>query len=238
MKKGYFPKQHGAWAMLILPFLSGMFAAQPIWMHALLFVGWVLVYLFSYPLLQWVRTKKGQIYRNPVLLYALLLTPVAVLLLSLAPVLLKWIPFFIPLFLVNCYFALRNKERAFMNDLAAVIQFCLITFVAYDLGNGDNWLLAAELFGLNVLYFTGTIFFVKTIIREKNNPKYYWLSIGYHLVSLIFSVIFMPKGMWIPFGILFIRAIWSPRTKISIKRCGMLEIVYSALVICTVLVVY
>jgi hypothetical protein len=34
------------------------------------------------------------------------------------------------------------------------------------------------------------------------------------------------------------RAVWSPRTKLSVKRSGMLEIAYSALIFCSVLWLY
>ncbi|WP_435920930.1 YwiC-like family protein [Paenibacillus sp. DYY-L-2] len=238
MKKGYLPKQHGAWAMLLIPFLSGMFAAQPKWIHALLFAGWLLVYLFSFPLLQLIRTKKKQLYAKPVFFYAALLIPVAAGLLIWEPGLFVWLPLFIPLFIVNCWFAKRNRERAFLNDLAAVIQFCFMVFVAYDIGGGSDRMLAAELFVLNVLYFTGTIFFVKTIIREKNNPRFYRLSIVYHVLLLAISAALFPLAVLIPFGVLLIRAVFTPRTKITVKRCGILEIVYSALVFSTILIVY
>lgn len=238
MKKGYLPKQHGAWAMLLIPFLSGMFAGQPKWTHALLFAGWLLVYLFSFPMLQLIRTKKKQIYAKPVQFYAALLAPVAAGLLISEPGLVAWIPLFIPLFLVNCWFARRNRERAFLNDLAAVIQFCFMVFVAYDIGGGNDWLLATELFGLNVLYFTGTIFFVKTIIREKNNPRFYQLSIGYHVLLMVISAALFPLAVLIPFAVLLIRAVFTPRTNITVKRCGILEIVYSALVFSTILFLY
>ncbi|MDN4071100.1 YwiC-like family protein [Paenibacillus vini] len=238
MKKGYIPNQHGAWAMLLIPFLFGMFAAKPNWVHGLLFLGWLLVYLFSFPFLQWIRTQKWQVYGKPMLLYGGLLIPVAVGLLLARPELWKWIPWFIPLFIVNCYYAKKKRERAFLNDLAAVIQFSLIVFVAYHVGGGDNWTLATELFGLSILYFTGTIFYVKTIIREKNNVAFYRFSIGYHVVSMAIALILFPPGILIPLFLLLLRAIWFPRTKITVKRSGMLEIAFSLIMAITALSVF
>jgi hypothetical protein len=72
------PNQHGAWVMLLIPFLFGMFAANPVWLHTLLFLGWLLVYLFSYPFLKWIRTGKFQLYGRPMLLYGSLLIPTGV----------------------------------------------------------------------------------------------------------------------------------------------------------------
>jgi len=238
MKKGYIPGQHGAWAMLIIPFLFGMFAARPVPLHALLFFGWVLVYLFSYPLLQWIRTKKRRIYGKPLIIYGSLLLPTGAALFALRPSLIWMALMFIPLFLVNGYYARRNRERSLVNDLAAVLQFSLMVFVAYQVGGGSDWKLAAELFGFSVLYFTGTVFYVKTMIREKHNVKYYWFSVGYHLALLAAAAVWYPPGLLVPLAVLLIRAILSPRTKLSVKHSGMLEIAYSVLVACTVLIVY
>jgi hypothetical protein len=238
MKKGYIPNQHGAWAMLLIPFLFGMFAAKPVWLHVLLFLGWLLAYLFSYAFLQWLRTKKTTIYRRPMQVYGSLLIPIGFLLLVLDPALARLVSFFIPLFLVNCYYARRNQERALLNDLAAVVQFSLMVFVAYQAGGGTDWRLAAELFGFSILYFTGTVFYVKTMIREKHNAMYYRFSVMYHLALLVAGALWFPPGLLVPLTVLAVRAVWSPHTKLSVKQTGILEIAYSVLIAGTVLVVY
>ncbi|KIL41686.1 hypothetical protein SD70_06150 [Gordoniibacillus kamchatkensis] len=238
MKKRYVPGQHGAWAMLLIPFLFGMFAAKPVPLHALLFVCWLLVYLFSYPLLQWIRTGKRQVYGKPMLVYGSLLVPTGAVLLVLHPVLIKFALLFVPLFLVNSYYARCNRERSLVNDTAAVVQFSLIVFVAYQAGGGSDWRLAAELFGFSVLYFMGTVFHVKTMIREKHNAIYYRFSVGYHLAMLAAAAIWFPPALLAPLAVLLVRAIWSPRTKLTVKQSGMLEIAYSVLIACSVLFVY
>jgi hypothetical protein len=238
MRKGYVPNQHGAWAMLLIPFLFGMFAAKPVWLHALLFLGWLLVYLFSFPFLQWLRTGKTRIYGRPMLLYGGLLIPTGIALFACKPSLAWMAPLFIPLFLVNCYYARRNQERSLINDIAAVVQFSLMVFVAYQVGGGTNWWLAAELFGFSVLYFSGTVFYVKTMIREKHNVKFYWFSVGYHLALLAAAALWYPPGLLVPLAVLLVRAIWSPHSKLTVKQSGILEIAYSVMIACTVLVIY
>ncbi|EZP78790.1 hypothetical protein H839_02941 [Parageobacillus genomosp. 1] len=47
-KKWIVPKQHGAWAMLIVPFLLGAYAGGFTWLHVPLFVGWFFLYLATY----------------------------------------------------------------------------------------------------------------------------------------------------------------------------------------------
>jgi len=238
MKQGYIPNQHGAWAMLVIPFLLGMFAADAKLLHLLLFAGWLLVYLFTFPLLQGIRTRKWRIYGKPLLFYGCLLLPVGAGLLLLHPALLRMLPWFIPLFLVNCYYAKRNKERSLVNDLAAVIQFSLAVFVAYEVGGGSDLRLAAELFALSAIYFTGTIFYVKTIIRERNNKRYYWYSVSYHLAACAVGAIWFPPLLLLALAILLARAAWAPHTGITAKKSGMLEIGYSILVTCTALTAY
>jgi len=225
--EGYLPGQHGAWAMLIIPFVLGMAAAGPAWIHLPLFAAWLLIYLFSYPFLQAVKTRKWKVYAKPMQLYGDLLLPFAALTAILEPRLIRWVPLFIPLFAVNALFARMKKERAFVNDLAAVVQFSLATFVAYDAGGETDWRLAAELFALSVLYFTGTVFYVKTIIRERGIPWFYACSIVYHILLLMTALFWFPRLMLAPFAVLLVRAVVSPRLRLSVKVTGILEIVYS-----------
>jgi hypothetical protein len=162
LRNVYIPKQHGAWAMLILPLLFGVIASAPAWRHALLFAAWLLAYLFAHAALQWIRTKRRAAWLGPIRLYGGLLLPAGAALLVLEPELIPLLPAAVPLVLVNLYYAKRNRERAFLNDLAAVVLFSLMTFAAFRVGDGTDPALAFELFALSVLYFTGTIFYVKT----------------------------------------------------------------------------
>lgn len=238
MKQGYIPNQHGAWAMLVVPFLLGMFAAEAKLLHILLFAGWLLVYLFTFPFLQGIRTRKWKVYGKPLLFYGCLLLPVGASLLLLHPGLLRMVPWFIPLFVVNVYYAKINRERTLVNDLAAIIQFSLMVFVSFEVGGGTDMRLAAELFALSAIYFIGTIFYVKTIIRERNNKRYYWYSVGYHVAACAVGAIWFPPLLMVPLAALLLRSIWAPRTGITAKKSGMFEIGYSLLVTCTALTAY
>lgn len=235
--RDYIPKQHGAWAMLAIPFLFGMMAAGPDWIHGLLFAGWLLAYLMTYPLLQWVKTGHRR-YIRPIVVYGSALLPIAAGLLIWWPGLARYALAFLPLFAVNCYFARIHRERSLVNDLAAVTMFSLMVFVTYDAGRGREWMLAVELFLLCVLYFTGTVFFVKTVIREKNNPVYYWISIGYHLAFFAAVAVFFPLPLLLPAAILLARSVREPMMKLSVKKIGILEIVYSVIIACFTTILY
>lgn len=238
MRSVYIPRQHGAWAMLILPLLFGVIASGPVWQHALLFLAWLLAYLFADAGLQWIRTHRRASYLGPLRLYGGLLLPVGAALLILEPELLLFLPLLVPLMLVNVYYARRNRERAFMNDLAAVVTFSLMTFAAFRVGDGTDLRLASELFALSLLYFTGTIFYVKTMIREKNNPAFYRYSVAYHGAFLAVAVLMYPSAVIAAAALLLIRAVVSPRLKLTIKTIGMLEIAGAVLMLVSVLAAY
>lgn len=234
----YIPNQHGAWAMLVLPFLVGMLAARSGSIHILLFVCWLLAYLFSYPVLQWIRTGKPERYRKPAQLYGALLIPAAGTLLLLRPGLLWYGLVLAPFLLINIFFARRNRERAFWNDMAAIAQFCTIVFPAYALGGGEDWSFAAWLALVCLLYFAGTVFYVKTVIRERRNPTYYAASITYHAVLLVLAVVLKPGYLILPLAILLLRAIICPKTGMSVKQTGIMEIGMSVMVLITVCLVW
>ncbi|MNC40516.1 hypothetical protein D3C75_892310 [compost metagenome] len=112
-----------------------------------------------------------------------------------------------------------------------------MVFPVFYIGGGTDWGMAAELFLLALLYFVGTALYVKTIIREKNNPRYYYASVIYHGVFLLSGVVVFPS-LTVPLMILLARAAGFPRTKISAKRTGMLEIGFSVMLYISVWVLY
>lgn len=238
MHSKYIPNQHGAWAMLIMPFLFGTFAADARPLHALLFVCWLIIYLFTFPLLQLIRTRKSKLFLRPIQIYGGLLVIAGVPLIILKPALLFVGLAYVPLFLVNVFYAKSNNERSFVNDLVAVVQFCSMVYVTYWIGGGSDWSLASDLFFICLLYFIGAVFYVKTMIREKKNKVFYILSVGYHAISLIAFGILFPMMLMIPMLILLARAVIYPKLKLSIKQVGISEIVFSILFSIFVLVMY
>lgn len=236
--KDYIPNQHGAWAMLIVPFLFGMIASVPGPIHILLFACWLLIYLLMFPLLQWIRTGKASRYRGPVLVYGVLLVPAAIGLVWLHPGVVVMALMFLPLFAVNAYYAKQKRERALLNDIAAIVQFSLIVFLSFELGGGTDYGTAAELFLISTGYFIGTAFYVKTIIRERNNSRFYICSVVYHLVLSLLALWLLPPAMLLTALVLLARAIWFPRKGITPKQSGILEIVYSVIVLAAVWMTY
>ncbi|WP_342423939.1 YwiC-like family protein [Paenibacillus sp. FSL E2-0178] len=236
MKK-YIPNQHGAWAMLVLPFLFGVAASRGQLIHIPLFVCWLLIYLFSFPLLQGVKTRKFKRYAHPLKLYGILLLPLIIYLVAAEPVLLWFVLPLVPLFAVNLYYARTKNERALLNDISAIVAFCLIIYPVFYVGQGGSWQTTTELFVLAVLYFTGTALYVKTVIRERNNIRFYYGSVLYHLLVAVAGLFLFPS-LLVPLLILLLRAAILPKTGITAKRTGIIEIGFSVMLYVSVLVLY
>lgn len=94
-----------------------------------------------------------------------------------------------------------------------------------------------ELFVLAVLYFIGTAFYVKTVIRERNNIRFYYGSVAYHLLFAAAGLFLFPS-LLVPLLVLLLRAAILPRTGLSAKHTGMIEIGFSVMLYVSVLVLY
>lgn len=223
-KKLLIPKQHGAWAMLTIPFFLGAYAGGFTWLHILLFMGWLALYLATYPLLTAIKLK-----RKEYLSWFYRYSSVAVLMLVI-PIYyhMKLIYFgmaMVPFFIMNVYFAKKKKERDFVNDVAAITSFCIGGLASFYMGNGQLNMDALELFMFCFLFFIGSTFYVKTMIREKNNPVYKWLSWGYHLL-LIIGLIYAHYPLFVLAYIpSVIRAFYLYGKSLPIKKIGASEFV-------------
>jgi hypothetical protein len=233
----YIPNQHGAWAMLILPFLFGLAASPKQFIHIPLFVCWFFIYLFSFPVLQWIKTGNSKRYRKPVVIYGAILLPLLASLVWVKPALIWYGVLLLFFFMANMYYAKMKNERALLNDITAILLFCSFIYPVVHIGEGGDWTLTTELFLLLVCYFIGTALYVKTIIRERKNPRYYYASIIYHLIIVLLAA-WIKVFLVIPFLILFIRAIWLPKFELKAKHVGMAEIGFSLMLYVSVLFLY
>lgn len=233
----YIPNQHGAWVMLILPFLFGVvaFGAQPI--HILLLLCWLILYLLSFPLLQWIKTGKSNQYRQPALVYALLLVPVVSLVLIHQSNLIVYGIFLGLCFVLNMYYARTRNERALINDIIAIVMFCSFIYPVMYTGQIIDWHLATILFIIAGLYFVGTALYVKTMLRERGNRKYYYSSIIYHIV-ILGLLSWINIGLVISLALLLIRAVILPHFKLKSKHVGIIEMGLAILLLLSISILY
>jgi len=181
------PHEHGGWAMVSVPFLFGMMAGAPLWMHVLLFLAWLFFYLSSYPFLQAVKrsASRGYWLRWGVGYGVAALVCLVPPLLDQPDLCYFGIPL-LALLAVNSWHAKRKSERAIVNDLCAILGFSVGGAAAYLLGGGgwDGTMAAVVLFSF--LHFAGSAFFVKTVFRERTNKR--WIAYAYVFHGLLLVV--------------------------------------------------
>ncbi|WP_079508070.1 YwiC-like family protein [Mesobacillus jeotgali] len=178
----FLPKQHGAWAMLIIPFWLGAAASGIVWQHIPFFIGWLLLYLGTYPLLLIFKKKKIPFYRKWALIYILPALAFLMIPLFTTPSIVFFGFAMVPFFIINAFFSARNKDRALMNDLSAIIVFSIAGLASSYLPGAEINQHAILVFGSTILFFVGSTFYVKTMIREKKNNQFKLISWTYHFV--------------------------------------------------------
>jgi hypothetical protein len=230
----WLPPQHGAWAMLLLPYLAAVWVTGPRWPHLPLLGAWLAGYLFSYYALLAVKTGRPGRVRPQLLVYggasALLVAPV----LLARPAVLGYAPLYALLVAVNVAHARRRRERALLNDLASVAQSVLMVFVVATVADAAPLSLAGVAAVVGA-YLAGTVLYVKTMIRERGSAGYRWASLAYHLVALAVAVAAGGgPAVSVVFALLLLRAALLPQRRLSPVRVGMIEVVGALLVLAAV----
>lgn len=227
--KLFMPKQHGAWAMVIIPFWLGAVSGGFLWEHIPFFFGWLLLYLATYPMLLLFKRKKLRFHAKWALFY---LVPAILLLmfpLFERPSVAWFGVMMLPFFTINAFFSSKNKDRALMNDFSAVFAFSIAGIASAYLHAGKITEEALLVFVVSSLFFIGSTFFVKTMIREKRSIHYKWISWCYHTLVAAAWVVF---GQWL-IALAFVpslaRAIGFYGKSLTPKQIGIFEIINSVI---------
>ncbi|WP_214762445.1 YwiC-like family protein [Exiguobacterium sp. s146] len=230
--KWMIPKQHGAWSMLILPFLLGGIVGGWTLAHIPFAIAWLFVYMGTFFLFQFIKQrKKSQQMLRTVITY-LTIAIVAAIPVFLSDWRLVWFVLaMMPFGLVNAYFAKIKDERNVWNDVSAVTSFCIGGMASYYLGARAFDATMLWVFALPYLYFLGSIFFVKTMIREKKSRFYRNVSWGYHVVLVTLFVVLSYPVLALAYAPSLIRAIAFYGKKIPIMKIGIVEIANSVFVL-------
>lgn len=196
---GWIPTYHGAWAMITVPVLLGVAIGGFVWPHLLLLGLWWVGYFAFYATGLWLRSRRRARYFPPVRAYAIVTASFGLALAFVAPFLLRWVPLFLPLIATTAWASSQRKDRTLLNDAVTVTAAALTLPVAYDLGTygladlpgasadasltGWAWTWAVTL--IVGWYFLGTIFYVKTNIRERGSTTWYVASVAFHCVGFV-----------------------------------------------------
>ncbi|MEU5942795.1 YwiC-like family protein [Micromonospora sp. NPDC047548] len=230
----FVPPQHGAWAMLLLPYAVGVALVGPRWPHLPLLGAWLAGYLLSYYAFQAIKTRRPRRFADQLLAYGLVTAPLAVAVLLARPTVLWYAPIYAVLLTVNAGYAWRRRERALLNDLASAAQSCLLVFVVATI-SGVPLADVVPAFLALVLYLVGTVLYVKTMIRERGDAGYLRLSMGFHVVALI-AAAWLDMLLAPVFLLLLARAVTLPARRLRPVQVGVIETVCCLLVLVVVLI--
>lgn len=234
------PHQHGAWAFLALPVLLAISARAWDPTLALLAPAWIAAYPLSWALSELWSARHPERYRRAAVVWAAVLAPLAVALVVLRPWL--WVVglAYGLTFAANVWFARAGAERSLRNDLLLVLECSLMLPITVAVAEGGDGLLppaelmptghVAVLTMLCALALTGSTLHVKSLIRERRDPRYRaaarWFAAGSVPLAVLGAVGWGPGGGWLvlPFVLFAVRTwpeairSWRP------ARVGLLEL--------------
>ncbi len=258
------PREHGAWAMFAAPVLVGVGAAERVNGAVLLFALTALgFFLLRYPLMLVAKSRAPQARRNALRWSALygVATGILGIWLILATQLWLLIPITALGFLSLAFYLWQAAHRAEMSTIGewtGIAGLALGAPGAYLVATGTLNGLALALYFLNVLYFGGTVFYVKFKVREQPRlvkPSAGWgerlwagrVTLAYHaLVTLgvaVFAAIgLVPALVVIAFVPMMCKAIGgvvaAPPARINFQRLGLIELGATGLFALAVLLAY
>lgn len=238
---GWVPRQHGAWAMLVVPYLAGLVMAQDARPFGpgdvTLGVTWLLGY-FAYNAatlaLKAPRTRRDRYY-PAVVAYGAATLILGLMTLSLKGwSLLWWVPVYAVLVSWALWLAASRRERTLQSGVLTVVASCGLMAVLQPWAAEDptRWRDVAAMLVLTA-YFVGTVLHVKALIRERNDPTAARRSQAYHAVVGLVAVAAVGAGWlgwwWLTWAAaLVVRSFWMPRAPRRPAQIGVVEILLSA----------
>lgn len=246
------PKEHGAWAMLYVPFAAGTLAAgrtalTHAWGLVLLLATVTGLFLGRDSLLAWLRQRdRGQEARadaratvwqlgGAVLSAALLLAthpPATIVALGgLGTVVLG----------IHILQMRRREARTVLGEVLAIVALTLAAPAAYLVGRSGGTMTALVLWVLCILFFASSVFHVKLRVltaqprRVAERRRMAAASVAYHVMLLaglvaLAVIRLLPVFAVIAFAPVVVRALGALRSRparLDLKRAGIFEIAYS-----------
>ncbi len=257
------PREHGAWAMFAAPLLIGIGVAEKwsvdILLFALVAAGF---FLLRYPLMLAIKSRAPQARADAMRWSAIY--GVITLVSSTALLVVSRLWLLIPLGALGMlslgiylWLASRREEMTTLGEWIGIAGLALGAPGAYLIGKGSLDATALQLYALNLLYFGGTVSYVKFKIREQ--PKAVALSadlksrlwvgrvtIAYHaMVIIVVGILILQDGLpaiiLLAFALPFCKVMNGVLTRpvrLNIPRLGIIEMAFTAAFALVVLVAY
>ena len=189
--QGWMPNQHGAWFMLFIPPLMGMIL-QPSWAALPLLITWWAGYFTYFAITIWVKSRLRKKHLPPVLTYGAITALAGIAALITQWQLIAWLPIFAPIIAVAVYETIKRRERSLVSGWSTVLAAAMmLPTVASISTNGTPAAVSADLWWATAwfaLYFGGSIYYVKTLIRDFGNRTRFIQSVIFHAVVCIAAI--------------------------------------------------
>lgn len=206
----WFPRQHGAWAMLAVPLLLGIAVTTPAGWHLVLALAAVTGYLAAATAQAWLRARKRPSFIPSLAAYAAIFSASSLALLRTFPELVLAAVVVVPMGALVFGGARPGTPRDLVNSLAqTAIALTLVPAAALVSG---SWELDAVVRATLVAggYLIGTVLVVRSVIRQRGNRGFAALSIGFHVAATVLAVATLPWPYAVYFAALTGRAAMLP----------------------------
>ena len=189
--QGWMPNQHGAWFMLFIPPLMGLIL-QPSWAALPLLITWWAGYFTYFAITIWVKSRLRKKHLPPVLTYGAITALAGIAALITQWQLIAWLPIFAPIIAVAVYETIKRRERSLVSGWSTVLAAAMmLPTVASISTNGTPAAVSGDLWWATAwfaLYFGGSIYYVKTLIRDFGNHARFIQSVGFHAAVFIGAI--------------------------------------------------
>ena len=242
----WIPRQHGAWAMLLLPVLLGVAASAPSPWQLVVAVTALAAYLASATAQTWSRSRRPPEYRLPIAVYGSVAAVTGLLLVVRFPELLLAAVVVVPTGIAVLRGAQPGTRRDLANSFAQVAQsLVLVPATAWVSGTWDpGTVLAYTLVAAG--YQVGVVLVVRSVLRERGNEAFAAVSVGFHVALVVLAVLLLAPAYAVLAAGLALRAAALPVAQRRMAggprplrpvHVGIVEIVASLAVVITSLAV-
>jgi hypothetical protein len=242
------PKEHGAWAMLYIPFAIGTLVGSSLsWRLLLLLISVTFFFIARESVLTWWRARTRGIADVEARRYMIAYFALAGL--SGAPLILfynlYWVAAFglaaLLLVALNAQQAVHREDRTIGGEMLAIAGLTLTAPVAYYASRRVLDPAALWLWMLCVLYFGSSVFYVKLRVCAINQRKedahqrsvqhcvfyHVFLLAGLLILALTGDLNLFAVAAFLPVLLRSFRQAASPVRQVNLRRVGWLELIYS-----------
>lgn len=190
--QGWMPNQHGAWFMLFIPPIIGMIL-QPSWAAVPLLLTWWAGYFTYFAVTIWIKGRRRQKHLPPVLTYGGITAVAGITALITQWQLVSWLPIFAPIIAVAIYEAAKRRERSLLSGWSTVVAAALMLPTVVSVAStGTPAAITADVWWATAwfaAYFGGSIYYVKTLIRDFGDKTRFVQSVSFHAALFVGAVV-------------------------------------------------